>query len=303
MSNPHKTPESGGENMCPTPETLIQHWGVTVSVNGNDILTIESNCLSGVHDIHRYEDTIRQAAQNLLGFIGGGSSFLPDDAETPLSPPPAETSGGEPVALKKSLEFVVMFLAFTRRDYGTERFEKTLAGLWETAAELDPIIRAALSSNPTVTEDYAGLIERDLLEAALFEANKLGSISMAQVKVIARVLAAQALRTLQQKNKELEEQAEWHRKAALNVADALTASQAEAERLSERVTELEGDNQWLRDNLKRANETSDRLRRALMRIDAINDNPSRFNPEINEVIIEAALSKKPAAEEVRTWDR
>jgi len=41
-----------------------------VAVNGRDILTIESNCLSGISDIDRYDDTICLAADNLFGFVG-----------------------------------------------------------------------------------------------------------------------------------------------------------------------------------------------------------------------------------------
>lgn len=49
-----------------------QHWAVTVCRNGEEIVTIESNCLSGRE--LSVEDTkiIHRAACNLLGFIGAG---------------------------------------------------------------------------------------------------------------------------------------------------------------------------------------------------------------------------------------
>ena len=49
-----------------------RHWGVTVRVNGQDIVAIESNHLSGVHDIKPYEEVIRNCAHHLLAFIGDG---------------------------------------------------------------------------------------------------------------------------------------------------------------------------------------------------------------------------------------
>lgn len=47
-----------------------QHWGVDVRVDGENVLTIESNCLSGVENIHDYADAIRTCAHHLLAFIG-----------------------------------------------------------------------------------------------------------------------------------------------------------------------------------------------------------------------------------------
>lgn len=47
------------------------HWAVEVRVNGETILTIESNCLSGKSDLTETDfDTIRTAANNLLSFAG-----------------------------------------------------------------------------------------------------------------------------------------------------------------------------------------------------------------------------------------
>lgn len=55
----------------PDPGTSLQHWGVDVRVNGEDVLTIESNCLFGKSDLSPMElDAIRTAANHLLAFAG-----------------------------------------------------------------------------------------------------------------------------------------------------------------------------------------------------------------------------------------
>lgn len=43
-----------------------------MSVDGEEILTIEPNMLTGVADIDKYDDEILQCARHLLGFIGRG---------------------------------------------------------------------------------------------------------------------------------------------------------------------------------------------------------------------------------------
>ena len=48
------------------------HWSVTVSRDGEEIVTIESNFLSGREISAADEDAIRTAARNLLFFIGEG---------------------------------------------------------------------------------------------------------------------------------------------------------------------------------------------------------------------------------------
>lgn len=50
-----------------------QHWSVTVAVDGETVLTIESNCLSGVSDIDQHSEAIRTCARHLLGFVGDGA--------------------------------------------------------------------------------------------------------------------------------------------------------------------------------------------------------------------------------------
>lgn len=48
------------------------HWSVTVERNGEPIVTIESNGLSGREISAEDEDAIRAAAHHLLAFIGDG---------------------------------------------------------------------------------------------------------------------------------------------------------------------------------------------------------------------------------------
>jgi hypothetical protein len=47
-----------------------EHWAVTVERNGEKIVTIESNCLSGRELSAEDEQTIRTAALHLLAFVG-----------------------------------------------------------------------------------------------------------------------------------------------------------------------------------------------------------------------------------------
>lgn len=54
--------------------TDAKHWAVTVAVNGAEVLTIESNCLSGVNNIDDYKDEVATAGLHLLSFIGKGDS-------------------------------------------------------------------------------------------------------------------------------------------------------------------------------------------------------------------------------------
>jgi len=46
------------------------HWGVNVEINGERVLSIESNSLSGIENIEEFADTIRTCALHLLAFIG-----------------------------------------------------------------------------------------------------------------------------------------------------------------------------------------------------------------------------------------
>lgn len=49
------------------------YWSVTVSIDGDPVLTIDPNMLSGIPDIEKFGDQVRAAGENLLAFIGDGS--------------------------------------------------------------------------------------------------------------------------------------------------------------------------------------------------------------------------------------
>lgn len=61
------TTGNSGTTFC---SSALQHWGVDVRVNGEHVLTIESNCLSGRELSDVDELAIRTAAQHLLAFVG-----------------------------------------------------------------------------------------------------------------------------------------------------------------------------------------------------------------------------------------
>jgi hypothetical protein len=46
------------------------HWAVTVERDGEQVVTIESNCLSGRDISPEDEEAIRASAHHLLAFIG-----------------------------------------------------------------------------------------------------------------------------------------------------------------------------------------------------------------------------------------
>lgn len=52
---------------------MSDHWAVTVSRNGEEIVTIESECLAGREISEADEEAIRTAAHHLLAFIGDGA--------------------------------------------------------------------------------------------------------------------------------------------------------------------------------------------------------------------------------------
>lgn len=51
---------------------IVRHWSVTVAVEGTNVVTIESNCLSGLENVTDFRPEIIEAAENLLAFIGTG---------------------------------------------------------------------------------------------------------------------------------------------------------------------------------------------------------------------------------------
>lgn len=104
-----------------------QHWGVDVRRNGENLVTIESNCLCGKPEFSEVEaEVIRQCADHLQAFIGPRSTPEPQTCEAkrvpcyrcgadatrefcyaaepwcpycPAHPPQYETVGDRPLAL------------------------------------------------------------------------------------------------------------------------------------------------------------------------------------------------------------
>lgn len=52
---------------------MNNHWSVSVFRNGENVVTIESNCLSGRNLSAEDEATVRDCARHLLAFVGDGS--------------------------------------------------------------------------------------------------------------------------------------------------------------------------------------------------------------------------------------
>jgi hypothetical protein len=48
----------------------LEHWAVTVQADGETVIAIESNCLSGRELSDADEAIIRNAAEHLLSFLG-----------------------------------------------------------------------------------------------------------------------------------------------------------------------------------------------------------------------------------------
>lgn len=46
------------------------YWSVTVSINGEPVLTIEPHMLAGIPHIDKYTDQVRQAGEHLVSFAG-----------------------------------------------------------------------------------------------------------------------------------------------------------------------------------------------------------------------------------------
>jgi hypothetical protein len=61
--------------------TMPKHLSVTVAIDGEPILTIETNCVAGKSNLtNEDEDAIRLAAAHLLSFVGAADAgaFNPD---------------------------------------------------------------------------------------------------------------------------------------------------------------------------------------------------------------------------------
>lgn len=61
---------------------MADGWAVSIDVNGETVLTIGHNHLSGADDIDRHADVVRNCAQHLLAFIGGDERPTPSPMVT-----------------------------------------------------------------------------------------------------------------------------------------------------------------------------------------------------------------------------
>lgn len=84
------TPVTGAKELSSsTPQApraegeTTQHWAVTVSRNGTDILTIESNCLSGRDLSPEDARIVRDCGRHLLAFIGDPATPSPSGTLVP----------------------------------------------------------------------------------------------------------------------------------------------------------------------------------------------------------------------------
>lgn len=69
-----------------TERAEVQGWEVNVVVNGETILTIGHNHLSGIESIENYADVVRNCARHLDAFIGleqSSQAFLLEDPFAP----------------------------------------------------------------------------------------------------------------------------------------------------------------------------------------------------------------------------
>lgn len=51
-------------------QNYSRHWSVTVTVDGLDVITIESSSLSGLDNVTDFRKEIIESANHLLAFIG-----------------------------------------------------------------------------------------------------------------------------------------------------------------------------------------------------------------------------------------
>lgn len=112
-------------------DTNLNHWSVTVAVDGDDVLTISHNHVAGKDGLDDLAPAIRTAAAHLLCFIGAGKDIVggnvalapSDAAQAPSnwkaipSLPPVEVMEwyGEqfsvPVLLRDADHKVLLFIA------------------------------------------------------------------------------------------------------------------------------------------------------------------------------------------------
>lgn len=82
---------------------LTRHWSVSVERDGENILTIESNCLSGRELSDEDEECIRNCARHLLSFVGEVAARESRPAP-PLDWQPIETAPKPPSGRRKVID-------------------------------------------------------------------------------------------------------------------------------------------------------------------------------------------------------
>ena len=72
----------------------VKHWAVRIDINGENVLNIESGCLSGIDDITEYRQTILNCAEHLKSFIGTENTpfFMEENSNSAKEQPSGETN-------------------------------------------------------------------------------------------------------------------------------------------------------------------------------------------------------------------
>ena len=78
------------------PYRVAPHWSVSVERAGKNIVTIESNCLSGRDLSAEDKETIRTSARNLLAFVGAPVDEPQSDDARILMPEGSQATGSAP---------------------------------------------------------------------------------------------------------------------------------------------------------------------------------------------------------------
>jgi hypothetical protein len=60
---------------------LQKYWNVTVTVDGEKILSISTDELAGIDDIDKYKEVIEICANNLLCFVGKSAADFMENSE------------------------------------------------------------------------------------------------------------------------------------------------------------------------------------------------------------------------------